>query len=148
VPEASQQGTWVEEVDLRPTMLHLLGLTDDYQTDGRVISQVLSNPSPALVDAEALGAAYQQINSSVGALATVTLEADSAALASGSSGDDSRYDATEAALTKIADRRDRLATQMKSALAQAAAGRPLRHGEMQSLIARAHDLVRKASRLR
>ena len=31
VPQASTVGTWVEETDLRPTMLHLLGLTDDYQ---------------------------------------------------------------------------------------------------------------------
>ena len=36
-----QGGTWVEEVDLRPTMLHLLGLRDDYPTDGRVITQML-----------------------------------------------------------------------------------------------------------
>ena len=65
--------------------------TDDYQTDGRVISQALRSPSSALRDTEDLAAAYQQINSSVGAFATDTLIADSAALAGGSSGDDSAY---------------------------------------------------------
>ena len=45
VPEASGRGTWVEEVDLRPTMLWLLGLHDDYSTDGAVVSQVLAHPS-------------------------------------------------------------------------------------------------------
>ena len=30
-PQASTRGTWVEETDIRPTMLHLLGLTDDYR---------------------------------------------------------------------------------------------------------------------
>ena len=46
VPQASTVGTWVEETDLRPTLLHLVGLKDDYQTDGRVISQALSRPVP------------------------------------------------------------------------------------------------------
>src|SRR5262249_41249186 len=45
VPEASTQGTWVEEADLRPTLMYLTGLHDDYQTDGEVISQALTSPS-------------------------------------------------------------------------------------------------------
>jgi hypothetical protein len=147
VPEASTKGTWVEEVDLRPTMLHLLGLSDDYATDGRVISQILSHPSKALTDAEALGTAYQQINSSVGALATITLQADSQALASGSPGHDAAYDATEAALVKIADRRDALASEMKAALARATAGHQLSPGESQNLITQAHHLLRKAEKI-
>ena len=44
VPQASTQGTWVEEADLRPTLLHLVGLHDDYQTDGQVITQALDQP--------------------------------------------------------------------------------------------------------
>jgi hypothetical protein len=147
VPEASTRGTWVEEVDLRPTMLHLLGLRDDYATDGRVVSQVLAHPSAALTETAPLAAAYQQINSSVGALATATLIADSQALASGSPGDDGQYAATKAALTKIANRRDRLATEMKAALAQAAAGQPVSHGRSTELIARARNLLRKARQI-
>ena len=77
VPDASRVGTWVEETDLRPTLLHLAGLTDDYQSDGRVISQVLSSPASSLRDTEALAVAYQQINSSVGQFATDTMLADS-----------------------------------------------------------------------
>jgi predicted transcriptional regulator len=147
VPEASTQGTWVEEVDLRPTMLHLLGLTDDYPSDGQVITQVLADPSRALTGAEALGSAYRMVNSAVGPLATATLEADSRALASGSAGDDSRYDATEAALTKLVDRRDVLAQKMKAELAAAAAGQVLSHGNSQSLIAQADNLMREADRI-
>ena len=49
--EASQTGTWVEETDIRPTMLHLLGLTDDYQSDGHVITQALTSvPARARCD--------------------------------------------------------------------------------------------------
>ncbi len=147
VPEASTRGTWVEEVDLRPTMLWLLGLSDDYTSDGSVISQLLAHPTPAVTDAAPLAAAYQQINSSVGALSTTTLLADSRALASGSAGHDTQYADTEAALQKIADRRDRLATEMKDALAQAAAGHQLNHGTSTSLIAQARNLLRKADQI-
>ena len=42
VPEASTVGTWVEEASTRPTMLYLLGLTDDYPNDGHVITQALT----------------------------------------------------------------------------------------------------------
>jgi hypothetical protein len=147
VPEASTRGTWAEEVDVRPTMLWLLGLRDDYATDGRVVSQVLAHPTPALTRTEALAAAYQRINSSVGPLATTTLIADSRALAGGSATDDGQYADTEAALLKIADRRDRLATQMKAALADAAAGHPVSHGTSTQLVARADALLRKAERI-
>ncbi|MBO0844744.1 MAG: hypothetical protein J2P22_04940 [Nocardioides sp.] len=147
VPEASTQGTWVEETDLRPTMLHLLGLSDDYSTDGQVVSQVLADPSKALTDAQALGAAYQQINSSVGTLATITLEADSRALASGSATNDGTYDTVEQELTKIANRRDVLATEMKAQLARAAAGHQLSRGDVQNLIAQADSLIRKAQKV-
>ncbi|HZC52632.1 MAG TPA: hypothetical protein VE441_09055, partial [Mycobacterium sp.] len=113
VPEASRVGTWVEETDLRPTLLRLAGLTDDYQSDGRVISQVLRSPSAALRDTQLLAAAYQQINSSVGAFATDTLIADSAALASGSATDDTAYVTEQAKLRHLVDARDALAGQMK-----------------------------------
>jgi hypothetical protein len=127
VPEASTRGTWAEEVDLRPTMLWLLGLHDDYQTDGQVLTPILSHPTRALREVQGLGRIYQQLNSAVGSFATLTLQADTQALASGSSADDSQYAATEAALTRLADQRDALAAVMKVALAQAAAGHSSGH---------------------
>ena len=108
---------------------------------------MLSHPSPALTDAEELAAAYQMINSSVGALSTTTLQADSKALASGSASDDTQFADTESALQKIADRRDRLATEMKDALARAAAGQKLNHGTSTSLIAQARNLLRMADQI-
>lgn len=146
VPQASTRGTWVEEVDLRPTMLSLLGLHDDYGSDGAVVSQVLAHPSRSLRATEQLAAAYRAINSSVGPLATATLEADSQALASGSAGHDRRYALTEAALRVIADQRDHLAAQMKVALQRAASGHSLSRGGATALEARAHALLRRAGR--
>ena len=38
VPQLSGQGTWADETDIRPTLLSLVGLRDDYRPDGRVIT--------------------------------------------------------------------------------------------------------------
>jgi hypothetical protein len=120
VPQASRVGTWVEETDLRPTLLYLTGLHDDYQTDGEVISQALKHPSADLRRTQELAAAYQQINSSVGRFATDTLIADSKALASGSATNDSAYQCEQNVLSHLANARDALATLMKRTLALAA----------------------------
>ena len=147
VPEASTVGTWVEEVDLRPTLMYLVGLHDAYTGDGRVVSQILARPSGGLVGTQALAGAYQAINSSVGPLATLTLEADSAALASGSATGDARFTATEAALARILQERDALAGQMKAVLEAAARGADPSHGASRNLIAHADHLLREAGRL-
>ena len=99
-----------------------------------------------LTDAAALAAAYQQINSSVGALSTATLQADSRALASGSASDDTQYADTQAALPDR-DRRDRLATEMKDALAGPRRGRSSTTAQSTSLIAQARNLLRMADRI-
>ncbi len=147
VPQASWKGTWVEEVDLRPTLLHLVGLTDDYPSDGEVISQILTRPSHAVVDTAGLAVAYQQIESSVGLLATTTLQADSRAMASGSSTDDRAFARTQAALTQIANRRDALAGDMKAVLAAADRGRSPNRSQEVSLLVRAAVLLWQANQL-
>ncbi len=48
VPDEGTTGTWVDETDIRPTLMYLVGLKDDYVEDGRVITQVLSDPNRAL----------------------------------------------------------------------------------------------------
>jgi hypothetical protein len=147
VPQASQVGTWVEETDLRPTLLHLVGLTDDYRSDGTVITQALSHVPAALADVSDVAAAYAQINSSVGQFATDTLIADSKALASGSPTDDTAFATTEAALLDLANRRDRLASDMKALLSAAENGYVPNHGQVRSLLARAQGVLADAAAL-
>jgi hypothetical protein len=147
VPEASKVGTWVEEADMRPTMLHLTGLHDDYRSDGRVISQILTHRTGALAETESLAAAYQQLNSSVGAFATDTLIADSAALASGSATDDSAYQREQRRLGELASARDVLAGAMKLQLSRAADGCAPNHGVIALETALAHVLLFQANRL-
>ena len=147
VPQASTQGTWIEEADLRPTLLHLVGLTDDYQSDGQVITQALSDPSGTLSQVAELGALYRQLNSSVGEFATNTLVADSAALASGSGSDDTRYATEQATLLSMANHRDQVAALMKATLSRAAAGIAPGHGELQSELAQGRALLKQAASL-
>ena len=50
MPGSGTTGTWVDQTDIRPTLMYLAGLRDDYRPDGRVISEVLAHPSPSLAD--------------------------------------------------------------------------------------------------
>jgi hypothetical protein len=122
VPQASTVGTWVEETDLRPTLLHLVGLQDDYTSDGTVITAALTHPSAALTSTKLLAGLYTQLNSSVGTFATDTLFADSKALASGSSSTDNEFMQEQAALSRLLNDRDQAVNEMKQTLAGAAAG--------------------------
>jgi hypothetical protein len=147
VPQASKVGTWVEETDIRPTMLYLLGLKDDYQTDGHVIAQALQHPSRGLTATEQLAAGYDQIESSVGQFGTDTLMADTKALASGSSSDDSAYQAEQSTLLKLANDRDEAVTKIKKDLSRAAGNQGLRHGVVRHDLALVTDLLQRADEL-
>jgi hypothetical protein len=120
IPGSHTKGTWVDETDIRPTMMYLTGLTDDYEHDGRVITQVLTSPNKALRAAgvSALGACYKQLNSSVGRFGTATLKFATKGIQSTSPGD-SKYLATDRALVALNQARDRLAGTIKQDLENA-----------------------------
>ncbi len=111
VPQYSKRGTWADETDVRPTMLHLTGLADDYVMDGRVLTQILERRN--LRRLQELGGCYKQLNAGVGRFGTDTLLASTRALASGSAGDDSVYARTDAALSALGNARDALAQKIK-----------------------------------
>ncbi len=117
VPDSGTTGTWVDETDIRPTLLYLAGLHDDYQSDGRVISEVLSSPGATLGSSkvEAVGQCYKQLNSSVGIVGTSTLQASTRALESTSPGDQT-YLNTEQQLAGLEQNRDVQAERIKKAL--------------------------------
>jgi uncharacterized protein Yka (UPF0111/DUF47 family) len=94
--------------------MHLTGLTDDYVPDGRVITEVLSDAHGQLSSTQAisLGECYKQLNSSVGAFGTATMQADTAAIGSSSSSD-ATYLATVASLSHLEKQRDHLAETIK-----------------------------------
>ena len=120
VPDSGTTGTWVDETDIRPTLLSLAGLHDSYQSDGRVISEVLTQPGATLgaPSVQAVGQCYKQLNSSVGGFGTSTLQASTRALESTSAGDEVYLD-TAQALAQLEGARDTLAGQIKQALGAA-----------------------------
>jgi hypothetical protein len=121
VPEFSTVGTWVDLPDIRPTILWLAGLQDSYVNDGRVLSEVLTDPNAAIAgsDYTDLAACYKQLNASVGEFGTNTLIADTAALKSGGGGD-GLFKSTQKRLSKLLVQRDALATDIKDGLFDAA----------------------------
>jgi hypothetical protein len=121
VPASGTTGTWTDETDIRPTLIYLTGLKDDYEHDGRVVTELLTKVHGELHSPQvrALAACYKQLNSSVGEFGTATLQADTAAIESISSGD-STYTATVTKLTQLEQQRDQLAQTIKDGLENAA----------------------------
>jgi hypothetical protein len=117
--------TWADQTDVRPTMLALLGLHDDYRVDGRVLVEDLApqalpgtlRDTPQL---RRLGEVYTQLLACEGQFALSTLAASTRALTGGSATDDQQYTAIEAQLTALDNRRDALADQINRALLGAA----------------------------
>jgi hypothetical protein len=118
VPQVSRQGTWADHTDIRATLLALVGLKDDYVGDGRVLTEDLTvrpgATSSPLFDAEAV--CYKQLNSSVGTFGTDVIQADTAALKTGSAAGDQQYQTFLTRLQAIGSARDKLAGQMKQEL--------------------------------
>jgi hypothetical protein len=141
------RSTWTDQTDMRPTMLALLGLRDDYAVDGRVlIEDVSSRALPRSLQAHrkqllALGRVYKQLLAADGAFAEDTLAASTRALKSGSSGHDDVYTRIENALVALDSQRNSLTASMAHALLSAAFGGRTIDSH------RARDLTRRGDRL-
>lgn len=144
---------WSDHTDIRPTMLTLLGLKDDYPTDGRVLTEFLDRGAlPGTLRHETaayqeLAAAYKQLDAGVGKFAAATLVLSNKGVASSSIGD-AVYSADEAQLTALGAARDALATQIQHLLRGAAFHHdgidPRRAKELSG---KADALIRQAQRL-
>ncbi|HVO63964.1 MAG TPA: hypothetical protein VMT53_23785 [Terriglobales bacterium] len=117
--------TFSDHADIRPTLIGLLGLHDDYQHDGRVLFEYLK-PGALPLGSTAnyfallgLAQTYKQINAPFGPLGKQSLVVSTAALESNSTGD-AVYSNLENKITAWHTRRDALAEQMKSMLEGAA----------------------------
>lgn len=116
-----------DHTDIRPTMLALLGLKDDYAHDGRVLFEALS-PSALPHGLAAhefsliqMAQVYKAINAPFGDLGQTSLKVSTAALASNTTSD-ATYTALEAKIAGWRTQRDSLANQMKAILEGAAFG--------------------------
>jgi len=113
--------TWSDHADTRPTIMALVGLQDDYTTEGRVILEDLDPgalPQSLRAHHETLirlGQVYKQLNAPVGQFGQDTLQISTAALASNSSGD-ATYNSLENQLIGFGSQRDSIAGQIDALL--------------------------------
>ncbi len=145
--------TWSDHTDIRPTMMSLLGLTDDYGHDGRVlIEDINSSAQPSAVKMSnsfvALAQLYKQLDACVGQFGLKTLSVSTKALESGSSTNDSTYIQLENRLSAFGSQRDTLAAKMIALLEGAEFnGQPFSNTQAQPLIAQGQALLNKVNRL-
>ena len=144
---------WTDHTDVRPTMMTLLGLQDDYTSDGRAVLQPLSDSAvPQTLRAHRetllrLGDVYKQLNAPFGAFAMDTLKASTTALASNAA-NDSTYTTIESSIASLTGARDALAGQIKTALAAAEFGAtPLNEQQAKGWIDQAQGLLNQAAAL-
>jgi hypothetical protein len=113
---------WSDHTDDRPTMLALLGLHDDYASQGMVLSRVLDHGvgSAQLQTplAMRLAALYKQLQAPVGEFGLATLSASTGALAANDPGD-RVYRACDAALSSLGAQRNVVAGQILELLHRA-----------------------------
>jgi hypothetical protein len=141
---------WTDHTDVRPTMLSLLGLTDDYARDGRVVSQVLApGAGPAALqtsDAVALGDMLKRLDAPFGQFGMDTLEGSTAALASDTN-HDNRYTTLEKSIASLTDQRDQVVDGIRALLAGAESGQAIDHNQATQLLDRADGLLGRAAGL-
>ena len=136
---------FTDHTDIRPTILTLAGLKDDYAHDGRVLFEILDSevlPESLRAHHETLArlaAAYKDINAPRGTLGAKTLKGISTQALEG---DDQTYDKLETKLTNLTAERDDIAGNMIELLENAAFNKqPIDEGAANRLIERAENLL-------
>jgi hypothetical protein len=144
---------WSDHTDIRPTMMLLLGLKDDYSHDGRALiehfdPQVLPDElSEDAANFKTIADAYKQINAPVGAFGLSSLVVSTKALTSDDASDGT-YTFLEgeiAALTKV---RDSLSKEIIGLLEGAEFhGETISSSDAQRLKSEAHQLLHQMQAL-
>src|SRR5262249_16524952 len=103
-----------DHADIRPTIMALVGIEDDYDNEGRALfERVDGNAGSRTIRAHRetllrLAQTYKQINAPLGSLGKQTLKTSTDAL----SGEDAAYTTLDGDLAKLLSRRDTLMSKM------------------------------------
>jgi hypothetical protein len=142
---------FTDHVDLRPTIMMLTGLKDDYQHDGRVITEILDESVLPISSKahkstlEALGQVYKQIDAPFGTLAEDTLQISTYAITSTSAGD-VVYNNLEGKIAAWTSVRDGIAAQIQQMLEGAEfGGVPIDEKAAKQLIGQSQGLLALAN---
>ena len=139
-----------DHTDVRPTMLALLGLKDDYVHDGRVLAEQIDESAmphgvrdskDKFID---LAAVYKQLNAPLGSVGMNSLIFANRSIVS----DDTTYNQYLATLGPIVAARDALAAQIKTALDNAAfADQHIDEKQAESLANQAQQIIDQVANL-
>jgi arylsulfatase A-like enzyme len=148
-PDKDGTNVFTDHTDLRPTLLSLVGLEDDYDHDGRAIFEIMTHDAIPyqirghLDTAERMAQLLKAINAPVGQLGVHTLKRSTTALASN---DDATYNAIEDEILELTQRRNDIASQMLSMLEDSTFdGREFNEAKAQGLIKAAEALLDEAT---
>jgi hypothetical protein len=143
--------TWTDHANVRPTMMTLLGLKDDYRHDGRVLTEALDKhaiPQRLFEHRNTtgeLGAIYEQLNAPFGQFGMNTLTASTRAV---TSTNDSVYNSIEGSIQDLTTQRDALALKIETALDDAAFNnKEIKEKDAKAWIAQAKSLLNQAAAL-
>ncbi|HET9920519.1 MAG TPA: hypothetical protein VFQ30_11795 [Ktedonobacteraceae bacterium] len=143
--------TWSDHTDIRPTILALVGLKDDYAHEGRVLFEDLADsalPSSVVSSRQILtqlAQVYKEIDAPVGPLGLKTLQVSTKAIESTDPGD-TTYTKLENQLTSITTQRDSLASQMITLMEQTVfANQPVNTQQAQQLIDQGNALLQQVN---
>jgi len=145
--------TWSDHTDIRPTLMVLLGLKDDYGHDGRALTEVFTGWARPAATRKSDGYVkvaqmYKQIDAAVGQFGLATLQASTRAIESGSASDDSMYTSLENQLAALISERNALAAQMIGLLERAEFdGQPITEQQAQALVGQGQALIAEATTL-
>lgn len=142
---------FTDHVDVRPTMMALLGLKDSYEHDGRVILEMLDpNILPSSLHAHSdallqLGQIYKQIDAPFGQLSQDALTVSTYAILSTSTGD-VVYNNLESKITGWTTTRNGLTSQIQSVLEGAEfSGESIDEQSAKNLISQGQALLNQAN---
>jgi len=145
--------TWSDHTDIRPTLMVLLGLKDDYSHDGRALTEEFTGWARPAATKKSDGyikvsQTYKQLNAAVGEFGLATLAASTRAIESGTSLDDSTYTSLENQLESLISRRNTLAVVMIGLLEDAEFnGTSISEEQAHSLVSRGLALIAEAQAL-
>ncbi len=133
-----------DHTDVRPTMLALLGLKDDYMHDGRVLTEWMEQRAlPSGIRQHSaefvtLAEAYKQLNAPLGELGRASMLYANRSVTD----TDKAYTHYLGKIAEITAQRDALASEIKTILDGAAFGnQPVKIGSAISLDVRARELI-------
>jgi hypothetical protein len=154
VDQAGVNGNvWSDHTDVRPTILNLVGLKDDYVHDGRVVSEVLQGyAQPAAVKKSTsfvpLAQMYKRLNAPFGEFSMAVVKSSTLALGSGDANSDATYISIEGHIDTLTNQRNALVAQMIALLNGAEFnGQSFTDAQAQSLITQGRSLIDQANAL-